>query len=140
MPLYNIRSDGQCWRPQLNTFSSNGAAWFHRYQSSNVYAIFSTSCAIQTPQTKQIKMASEITFLGDYMCRTGYEKSPFLSKADVSKKYRTIERGITREMLLTKSQFSSLPCLDPQEIQSLRETVSGGSRRGARGARHPPYI
>ena len=59
----------------------------------------------------------------EYMCPTGYEKSPFLSKADVSKKYRTIECGITREMLLIKSQILSLPCLDLQEIQSLRETV-----------------
>ena len=57
------------------------------------------------------------------MCPTGYEKSPFLSKADVSKKYRTIECGITREMLLIKSQILSLPCLDLQEIQSLKETV-----------------
>ena len=63
--IYNIRSDSQCSRPQLDTFSSDWAAWFHRYQSSNVYAIFSTICAIQAPQTKQIKMASEITFLGD---------------------------------------------------------------------------
>ena len=59
----------------------------------------------------------------EYMCPTGYEKSPFLSKADVSKKYRTIECGITKEMLLIKSQILSLPCLDLQEIQSLRETV-----------------
>ena len=49
--IYNIRS--QCRRPQLDTFSSNGAAWFQRYQSSNVYAIFSTICAIHAPQTKQ---------------------------------------------------------------------------------------
>ena len=69
----------------------------------------------------------------EYICPTGYKKSPFLSKGDVSKKYRTIEFGITREMLLTKSQILSLPCLDPQEVQSLRETVSGGSREGPRG-------
>ena len=37
----------------------------------------------------------------EYMCRTGIKKSPILSKADVSKKYRTIECGITGEMLLT---------------------------------------
>lgn len=64
--IYNIRSDGQCSRPQLDTFSSDGAAWCrHRYLSSKVYAIFNTICAMRAPQTKQIKMASEITFLGD---------------------------------------------------------------------------
>ena len=29
--IYNIRSDGPCSRPHLDTFSSDGAAWFHRY-------------------------------------------------------------------------------------------------------------
>ena len=76
--IYNIRSDSQCSRPQQDTFSSDWAAWFHRYQSSNVYAIFSTICAIHAPQTKQIKMASEITFLGD-------ELIPFLSPLSLCK-------------------------------------------------------
>ena len=66
--IYNIISDGQQTATGylVDTFSSDGAAWCrHRYHSSNVYAIFSTICAIRAPQTKQFKMASEITFLGD---------------------------------------------------------------------------
>ena len=48
--LYII-SEAMVNRTQLDTFSSDGAAWCrHRYHSSNVYAIFSPIFAIRAPQ------------------------------------------------------------------------------------------